>query len=214
MPSVPTCGSAKDEPPGPPERDMHLLGQRVKNMHLSTIAKLASAGTIALSIATGACLWVADTGLNHEREAQARRSESRQLANDLAAASDLLTNEARRYTIFGDKRHFDNYWREVKETKTRDRVVARLKELGAPKEELDLIAKAKANSDALIKTEEAAMQAVASNDLERARNLMFNDDYDRNKAVIMAPINEFRAKLEARSDHEVATARAHAEDMA
>jgi methyl-accepting chemotaxis protein len=182
-------------------------------MHISTIAKLASAATVALSIATGACLWLADAGLEHEREAQARRAESRQLANDLADASDLLTNEARRYTIFGNKRHLDNYWREVKETKTRDRVVARLKELGAPKEELDLIEKAKASSDALIKTEEAAMEAVAANDLERARTLMFNDDYDRNKAVIMAPISELRAKLASRSDHEVATARAHAQHM-
>ncbi|MNW48728.1 hypothetical protein D3C74_261080 [compost metagenome] len=39
---------------------------------------------------------------------------------------------------FGDKVHYDNYWREVDETKTRDHVVERLTELGAPKEELIL----------------------------------------------------------------------------
>jgi methyl-accepting chemotaxis protein len=177
------------------------------------MTKLGYGGAVALSLATGICLWLAGVSLDAERAAEARRAESRQLAIDLGNASDFLTNEARRYAIFGEKRHFDAYWREVKETKTRDRVVARLKELGAPKAELDLIEKAKANSDALIKTEDAAMAAVAAKDFERARTLMFDENYDRNKAVIMQPIDEFRARLTARGDEEVASARSHAARM-
>jgi methyl-accepting chemotaxis protein len=177
-------------------------------VRLSNVIKIAYVSTAVATVLTGACLWTAHSSIETERTAVSRRAEFRQLADDLAAASDYLTNEARRYTIFGGKQHFDGYWREVKETKTRDRVVARLKELGAPKEELDLIETAKRNSDALIKTEEAAMEAVANRDLDRARTLMFDETYDRNKAVIMKPIAEFRGKLLARSEREVAEARA------
>ncbi len=119
----------------------------------------------------------------------------------------------RRYTIFGEKSHYDAYWREVNETKTRDRVVARLKALGAPAEELALIEKAKANSDALIKTKDAAMKAVAAKDFDTARKLIFDENYDRNKAVIMEPIAQFQTKMNARAQREAAAARQHAETM-
>ena len=72
-----------------------------------------------------------------------REAEFKQLGIELATASDYLTNEARRYVQFGDKAPYDNYWKEVNETKTRDHVVARLTELKAPQKELDLIEKAK-----------------------------------------------------------------------
>jgi methyl-accepting chemotaxis protein len=146
-------------------------------------------------------------------EAMLRQAEFKQLGMDLAAASDYLTEQARRYTIFGDKVHFDNYWREVNETKTRDRVVHRLEELGAPRAELDLIAQAKASSDALIRTEEAAMQAVAGGDLARAQELMFGAQYDRDKSVIMAPIARFQDMMNARAAREVQETASHADLM-
>src|SRR3546814_14366454 len=66
-----------------------------------------------------------------------------------------------------------------------------------PQEELDLIETAKNNSDALIKTEEAAMKAVADGDFEAARKLMFDEAYDRNKQVIVEPLNEFQSTMNA-----------------
>jgi methyl-accepting chemotaxis protein len=182
-------------------------------VRIATITKLAYGAAVGLSVTTGLCLWLANGSLDAERQATARQAEFRQLASDLAAASDLLTNEARRYSVTGEKQHFDAYWREVKETKTRDRVVARLKALNAPKEELDLIEQAKNSSDALIKTEDAAMEAVAKGDLERARVLMFDENYDKNKAVIMQPIAAFRTKLATRAERDVAVARQRAEVM-
>ncbi|MGH6914496.1 MAG: methyl-accepting chemotaxis protein, partial [Geminicoccales bacterium] len=151
-------------------------------MRISLITRLSYFVTVGLSAATGLCLWLADGSLDAERLAGGRRAEFRQLGRELAGASDYLTHEVRRYTVFGDKKHHDNYWREVKETRTRDRVVARLRALNAPPAELDLIEAAKAKSDALIKVEEQAMAAVAGGDLERARTLVFGADYDRYRA--------------------------------
>lgn len=182
-------------------------------MRASLATKLSSMVAIGLAAITGASLWLADASIESERRAVARQAEFKQLGDDLAAGSDLLTNEARRYTIFGEKKHYDAYWREVNQTKTRDRVVQRLTQLGAPKAELDLIEKAKANSDALIKIEEAAMAAVQKGDLEQARKLMFDANYDRNKAVIVQPLDEFQNKMNTRARLEAESAQSRARLM-
>ena len=182
-------------------------------MRASLATKLSSMVAIGLAAITGASLWLADASIESERRAVTRQAEFKQLGDDLAAGSDLLTNEARRYTIFGEKKHYDAYWREVNQTKTRDRVVQRLTQLGAPKAELDLIEKAKANSDALIKIEEAAMAAVQKGDLEQARKLMFDANYDRNKAVIVQPLDEFQNKMNTRARLEAESAQSRARWM-
>jgi methyl-accepting chemotaxis protein len=182
-------------------------------MRISRITQLAFAATVGLSGVSVACLELSRHADEVERRAVQERAEAKQLALDLASASDLLTNEARRYTIFGDRRHFDAYWHEVKETRTRDRVVRRLREMGAPDAELGLIEQAKQRSDALIALEDAAMKAVAAGDLPQAQKLMFGDDYDRSKAEIMAPLAQFQARLVQRTEAAVAAARARAGRM-
>jgi methyl-accepting chemotaxis protein len=175
-------------------------------MKIATSIKTLNVAIVGAILLAGTSVLLFDRAVDAEREALARQGTFKQLGLDLAAASDYLTNEARRYVQFGEQRHLDNYWREVNETKTRDRVVERLVELGAPQEELDLIEQAKNNSDALIKTEEAAMQAVADGDFETARRLMFDDNYDRNKQVIVKPLNEFQETMNARAARKAADA--------
>ena len=60
---------------------------------------------------------------------------------------------------FDEERHFENFWRKVNETKTRE-VVDDLLDMNALPEELIFIKKSKYYSDKLIKTEEQAMKAV------------------------------------------------------
>lgn len=129
--------------------------------------------------------------------------ESRQLAIDLANASDYLTNQMEAYVQFGNKVHLDNYWREVNETKTRERVIERLQELDVTVEELNLLEEARKNSDALIRTEEAAMKAVEDGDFDLARNLMFGTDYEKSKQTIVEPIEQFQQLLHDRVEKNV-----------
>lgn len=169
-------------------------------MKLSTLMKLVSGLLVVLlggTVVVNALLF-----MSHEDELKAveRRQEFKQLGLELVNASDYLTNEARQYVQFGDKNHFDNYWKEVNETKTRDRVVKRLQELNAPAEELDLVEQAKKNSDALVQTEEAAMKAVEAKDFELARKLMFDENYDLNKKKIVDPINQFQKMMNDRAE--------------
>jgi len=175
-------------------------------MKISSFLKLnvATLGVLIISIVIS--LVLLNQSFKEEKLATSRQAEFKQLGIDLASASDYLTNEARAYVQFGDKVHYDNYWKEVNETKTRDRVFSRLKELNAPQGELDLIEKAKTNSDTLVQTEDKAMKAVVNNDFNTARTLMFNNDYDKNKAIIMAPLTEFQNTMNTRAANETAVA--------
>ena len=170
-----------------------------KGMKLSSLIKAVTGLIVALSLLTvGSLYWVY---VSHQNQVYVmdRKTEFKQLGIELANASDYLTNEARYYVQFGDKVHYDNYWREVNETKTRDKVIARLQEMNAPQEELDLIALAKKNSDALVTMEEQAMEAVEAKNFDKARHLMFDNDYEANKRLIMAPIEQFQQKMNNRA---------------
>ncbi|BAU28737.1 methyl-accepting chemotaxis protein [Aneurinibacillus soli] len=176
-------------------------------MRISSVLKIKGALFLILSLLTVGSVYYLDASVETMELATKRQAEFKQLGIDLATASDYLTNEARYYVQFGDKKHLDNYWKEVNETKTRDRVITRLKELNAPQEELDLLAKAKQNSDVLIDTEDRAMKAVEAKNFEAARHLMFDETYDANKKLITDPINEFQKKMNSRAEQEAQSAK-------
>lgn len=182
-------------------------------MHLASIARMSSAVMIVMAGASAAALWLAGQDLAEERQAVARQMEYRQLGTDLANASDFLMRQARQYAVTGGRQHLDAYRQEVNETKTRDHVVARLKQLGAPQAELDLVEQAKAKSDALVQIEDTAMKAAAAQDFESARNLMFSDTYERNRTATMEPIAAFQREVNRRAAAEVAEARSRSERM-
>lgn len=171
-------------------------------MRISRFLKISGTIFIFIALFTIFMVFNLHVSLNNRNVAVQNAAEVKQLGIDLANASDYLTNEARAYVQFGEKKHFDNYWKEVNETKTRDRVVARLKELNAMQDELDLIEKAKQNSDGLIAIEDAAMKAVEEKDFNKARILMFDDKYKANKKVIMDPLAEFQTKINTRVQNE------------
>ena len=98
--------------------------------------------------------------IDDQRVASERQAEHRKLGIQLADESDLLTNEARKLVVTGDRRHEELYWKAIEKTKTGEHVLARLKQLGAPANEFALIALAKKNSDDLIATETRAMRLV------------------------------------------------------
>ncbi|MGH4124591.1 MAG: methyl-accepting chemotaxis protein [Clostridium sp.] len=178
-------------------------------MYLSKFLKLMSAILIMLILSTVMTVYFLNKNFAKATSAVNNQAIFKQLGLDLADASNYLTDQARRYVIDGDKTFYDNYWKEVNETKTRDRVVTKLKELNAPQMELDLIEKAKKNSDALIKTEEAAMKAVEAKDLDSARKLMFDSNYDKNKSIIMEPIKQFQEMMNIRADKEAKNAKSN-----
>ncbi|MFD1381180.1 hypothetical protein [Fodinicurvata halophila] len=169
--------------------------------------KLFVAIVCAMSLLAVFMIWMAGQSVGRERAAVDRQIEFRQLGQDLAAASDYLTNQARLYAVTGNREHHENYWREVEETQTRDKVVERLRELNAPQAELELIQQAQESSNGLVETEDQAMAAVAEGDMDLARSLMFGENYDSQKARIMDYVAQFQQMMNERAAAEAATAR-------
>lgn len=139
--------------------------------------------------------------IKEERHAHEQLLEYTLIAEKLMEASDFLTNEARAYVQFGDKKHFDAYWGEVNTTKTRERQIERLKELNTPQEYLDLLQSALNESNALIILEDEAMKAVAVGDFKKARELMFGEDYKVAKGKIQGFTIEFRQAVTTFSEN-------------
>ncbi len=171
-------------------------------------------------------------GRRAELGAIARETDFRRMSDELAQASDYLTRMARKFAVTGDPRNLQAYWNEVKVTRTRERVMDHFRKTGTPRDEIDLLMLAKSNSDALIVTETRSMRLtlesagnlapslprevtsfelspedrVLSSESKRqlAIHILFDDAYDRAKAAITDPIGQFREKMNARVEGEVA----------
>ncbi|MGN1481303.1 response regulator [Porcipelethomonas sp.] len=125
-------------------------------------SKLISAVSILLFIVVTVTIFVSNRYMNiclqKEAAAQQNRIELHNLGEELADASDHLTDEARKFAVTGEIVHFYNYWHEVYETKTRDNVISELSSYDPPENEQALLTEAKAYSDALIETETISMK--------------------------------------------------------
>ena len=95
-----------------------------------------------------------------------------------------------------------------------------MEELGFSEKEFELLSQAQSNSDALVAMEVKAMNAVkglfadssgnytvqGAPDREMAIQLLHSDEYHREKAKIMEPIDQFFSMLEKRTEHQFAEA--------
>ncbi|GAE90559.1 hypothetical protein JCM21531_4182 [Acetivibrio straminisolvens JCM 21531] len=176
-----------------------------------------------------------NSSIRAEQNAERRRTEFKQLGIDLADASDYLTDEARKFAVTRKIIHLERYWEEINVTRTRDKVISRLQELDSPKEELELLAKAKKYSDALVETERRSMRLVLEalgvdesdmvpevasfklseedqglskeDKLLKAIEIMYDARYDSDKKNIMDPIAKFQRIMNLRLESELEAAR-------
>ncbi|MFF5995629.1 methyl-accepting chemotaxis protein [Lysinibacillus sp. KU-BSD001] len=173
-------------------------------MKISTLLKTTATITFILIMVNGWSIYSLLKHLESETDALALDEEVTSLVNQLQSSSDYITNEVRAYTQFGEKEHYDNYWKEVEETQTQERIFHNLQQLEVPTELLELIEFAYQNSSALVSLEEEAIQAVAEGDFEEARFLVFGPKYKINKGIIEQSLVEFNTKLASWTDAKVA----------
>lgn len=164
----------------------------------STLIYVTGGITLLLAIAMMILALLVERKYDESVNANEIEIQSIQLGYDLLNASDLLTNEVRKYVQFGSKESYDNYWKEVNETKTMENVIKRLEDFDIPDDELDLVELAVKYSDELVVIEEQAMEAVAKGDFETARQLVYGEEYEEGLAKIEAAIEEFIQKMSKR----------------
>lgn len=112
-----------------------------------------------LCILLGSNRYMADC-VQQEAQAKDELASLIALGQQLADASDLLTNEVCVYAETEDIIYLNNYWTEVLATRQRDAVIQTLENDQLPDEEAALLAQAKRCSDLLIDTETRSMHLI------------------------------------------------------
>ena len=202
----------------------------------SALLSAVAVAVLLISLFVGGSVAFMTAAVSKLETSYLEREELKQLGLTLAAASDYLTDQCRLFVVSTDMQHLQNYWQEIEVTKRRDLVLNRLKELKAPQVEFDLIDQAKMNSDALVQTETRAMRLVLeakgvgertmhpaiaafqlkpsdralspAEKIDVARRIMFDRQYEADKAIISEPVVKFHNHLDERSKAAVDQARA------
>jgi len=164
---------------------------------------------------------------------QANRYESYRLAHELRSSSDELTRLARTYVVTGDPAFEQEYWHVLAvrngEAARLDGQTVPLRTLmerqGFTPAEFAKLKESEDNSNALVKTETIAMNAVkgrfddgkggytreAAPDLVLARRIMHDKRYHDDKGTIMGPITRFEEMIDERTESAVSTSRRRTE---
>jgi len=187
--------------------------------------------------------------------AEAQRHESTKLAGELRQSSDDLTRMARTYVVTGDSRYKEYfqkivairdglvprpidysgvYWDFVSATGTEPDLVGDavtlgdlMRRAGFSADEINLLRRAKAESDDLARIEERAISAIEGQfpdaegtftvigepDPALARDLLHGKDYHQAKAAIMEPIDDFYRLVEARTTADIHSLRQRAHGL-
>ncbi|MEV6929722.1 methyl-accepting chemotaxis protein [Dactylosporangium sp. NPDC051485] len=206
-----------------------------RSLRQSTVNRAAAGILLLMTGLLVLAVWMVHGAVQRQDAAYERQARFKALAVEMDGANDRLATEMRSYAATGDRKHLDNYWREIDQTKTMERVVAQLRGLGALSDELALVDKSKTDSDAMMRTEarsqrlmlEAAGVAVqdmppavaqvqltpedqalggqAKRDL--ARSIVFDAKYDQDYAAVADPIRKFETLLDDRAAQAVRDAR-------
>ena len=156
-----------------------------------------------LCILLGSNRYMADC-VQQEAQAKDELASLIALGQQLADASDLLTNEVRAYAETEDITHLDNYWTEVLDTKQRDEVIQTLENDHLPDEEEALLAQAKRCSDLLIDTETRSMHLVLAAAGQSAEDFSDEPLHSYVLRVTETPLSRADAALSAAQKRETA----------
>ncbi|MGN0482250.1 MAG: ATP-binding protein [Lachnospiraceae bacterium] len=126
-----------------------------------------------------------------EETAQSRRAAYKQLGEDLAQASDYLTQEVRFFSVTGDIVHFYNYWEEIFHTRQREKAIVAFEQSHPPVEEKELLDEAKKYSDLLVETEAVSMKLVLLAENKTAAAYTYDDQIHRYVTFLFSvPLSE------------------------
>lgn len=118
-------------------------------------------------------------------------------------ASSYLTSEVRAYVSTGDKQNYNNYMNELKENKTRERAIEKMKEIGITAEEQAQVDQMMELTAGLVALEEQAIEDAFEGNFEKARECVLGSDYNNTILRIHEQKLEFLNSLAVRTSSEV-----------
>ncbi len=124
-------------------------------------------------------------------------------ANKFMNGSTYLTDEVRAYAATANEKHYNNYWNEVNNVKSRDEGVAAMKEIGITQDEQEMINKMSGISNELVPLEENAMVRAREGDRDGALAYVYGEEYTNSIAQIKALREQFLNTLDTRTAKEI-----------
>ena len=121
----------------------------------------------------------------------------------MEGGSRALTQAAQAFAATAQDSYLRDYKAEIQTTRSRERSLERLRELKAPRNELDLLADAKRQSDALALLEARIIEAASTGDTKTAIALVYGQDYRSGRQGVSNAIASARSTSLQRLQYEV-----------
>lgn len=112
-------------------------------------------------------------------------------------ASDYLTKKAFAYVDSGDSDYYRYYMREVNEIKRRETAMLNIKAVGIGKDTTKLLEQINEYSMELMALEEESMGLVRAGRIDKAREKLFSDEYDKKSDEIAKDVKKFESLVRA-----------------
>lgn len=121
--------------------------------------------------------------------------------------SKTLTFDVQSYSVTGDAKYQDSYWKELNENQNREKAREILEKCGLTDAEWDSMNEIASLSENLVPAEEAAIAAAESGNLKEAQNQVFNEQYENAVEQINALTDSTIEKINGRKDSQQKTLR-------
>lgn len=121
--------------------------------------------------------------------------------------SKTLTFDVQSYSVTGEAKYRDSYWKELNENQNREKAREILEKCGLTDAEWDSMNEIASLSENLVPAEEAAIAAAESGNLKEAQNQVFNEQYENAVEQINALTDSTIEKINGRKDSQQKTLR-------
>lgn len=172
-------------------------------MRLATITNWAYGATVALTLVSGTTMLLASNAQERERAAEAQRYRLDQATQNLGLDVYELTGQARQYVITGDASHLAVYDRTAIALEAVEKRLRHVDDAGASPDELNALKEAVRWADTLHDEQRAALAAYQRGEDDRARQIMFGAEYERELDRVQSMIERFQYRLDQRTGSEV-----------
>ncbi len=121
--------------------------------------------------------------------------------------SKTLTFDVQSYSVTGDAKYQDSYWKELNENQNREKARKILEKCGLTDAEWASMNEIASLSENLVPAEEAAIAAAESGNLKEAQDQVFNEQYENAVERINALTDSTIEKINGRKDSQQKTLR-------
>lgn len=149
----------------------------MKNVKQSTFSRLLSAIIMILCVVVLGSSIGTILSFNSTRDNSNDEKNFTASANSLVTALDYLTKQTQSYSQFGEKIYYNNYIKEINETKRIDTSLSQLQAIAHNQTMVDQIQEIQSYNDKLVEIENSAIKLVKRGSLHEARKILFGEEY-------------------------------------